>query len=207
MSRIKLTPDVTRMFPLNPGDLNVKCRVNEVNLKLDTWILPFLNLFAIVGRVEENTKVTNIPFPQMSSVNYKDEGYLYGGGATFVYGIKHFWASLTVADSYADLNKADSWIQAFVLTPKIGARIDTPWPGKGLNVWVGGTFQKAEEEHTGDWDLPGLGSLKYDVKLKEKEPLNAIAGIGTDLWGRVAIEVEFGFGEREQAFGSLAYRF
>jgi len=207
VSRIKLTPDISQMIPINPGDLDVKSRINEANLKLDVWVLPFLNLFAIVGRVEENTKVNNIPFPQMSSVVYKDEGNLYGGGATLVYGIKHFWASLTVADSYADLNKSDSWIQAFVLTPKVGARIDTPWPGKGLNVWVGGTFQKAEEEHSGDWDVPGLGSLKYDVKLKEKEPLNVIAGFGTDLWGRVAMEVEFGFGEREQAFASLGYRF
>ena len=37
--------------------------------------------------------------------------------------------------------------------------------------------------------------------------MNVIAGFGTDLWGRVAMEVEFGFGEREQAFASLGYRF
>ena len=36
---------------------------------------------------------------------------------------------------------------------------------------------------------------------------SSIAGLGTDLWGHVAMEVEFGFGEREQAFASLGYRF
>lgn len=207
MSRITLTPDVSRMFPLNPSELGVKSRINEVNLKLDVWLLPFLNVFGIAGRVDEKTTVSNIPHPQLRTLQYEDSGNLYGGGATLVYAIKHFWASLTVADSYADLNKSDSWIQAFVLTPKVGARVNTPWPGKGLNVWVGGTFQKAEEEHTGNWDIPGLGPLKYDVKLKESEPLNVVAGLGTDLWGRLALEVELGFGEREQVLTSLAYRF
>jgi len=207
MTKIKLTPDVSQLFPLNPSDLSVKSRINEVNFKLDVWVLPFLNLFAIVGRVEESTRVSNIPHPQLSTLQYDDSGNLYGGGATFAYGIRHFWASLTVADSYADLNNSDSWIQAFVITPKVGARVDTPWAGKGLNVWVGGTFQRAEEEHTGNWNVPGLGQLKYDVTLKESEPLNVVAGLGTDLWGRVALEVELGFGEREQLLTSLNYRF
>lgn len=207
MERVKLTPDVSHMFPLVPSDLGVKSRINEVNAKLDVWVLPFLNVFGIVGHVEEVTKVTNIPHPLMTSLQYEDKGNLYGGGATLVYGIRRVWASLTVADTYADLNNSDSWIQAFVMTPKVGARIDTPWAGKGLNIWVGGTYQKAEEEHTGSWNIPGLGALKYDAKLHETEPWNAVAGLSTDLWGRLALEVELGFGEREQLLTSLAYRF
>jgi len=207
MDRISLTPDVSQLFPLTPSDLNVKSRINEVNFKLDVWLLPFLNVFAIAGRVEEVTKVSNIPHPQLSTLEYKDSGNLYGGGATLAYGIKHFWASMTVADTYADLNSSDSWIQAFVLTPKVGARVNTPWAGKGLNVWVGANYQRAQEEHTGDWTIPGLGPLKYDVKLKETEPWNFVAGLSTDLWGRLAMEVEIGFGEREQVMTSLAYRF
>lgn len=207
MTKISLDPDVSQLFPLNPSDLKVKSRINEVNLKLDVWLLPFLNVFAIAGRVEQVTKVSNIPHPQLSTLQYEDEGYLYGGGATLAYGIKRVWASLTVADTYASLDSVDSWIQAFVVTPKVGVRVNTPWPGKGLNFWVGGMYQQAEEEHAGNWDIPGIGPLKYDVTLNEKEPWNVIAGLSTDLWGRVALEVEVGFGEREQVLTSLAYRF
>jgi len=207
MDSIKLVPDITQMIPLMPGDLGVKSRVNEVNAKVDAWLLPFLNIFAIAGTVEQATKVSNIPYPQMETLEYDDSGYIVGGGVTLAYGIKHVWASVTLADTYAGLRSADSWIQAFVLTPKIGARIPTPWPGKGLNIWVGTMFQKLEEEHTGNWDVPGLGSLHYDTKLSEKEQWNALLGLGTDLWGRVALEIEGGIGNREQFLASVAYRF
>ena len=57
MKELTLDPDIGRQFGLVPSALDVKSRVNEVNLKLDTWLLPFLNLFAIVGRVEQVTKI------------------------------------------------------------------------------------------------------------------------------------------------------
>ena len=207
MKELSLDPDVSQLFNLTPSNLKVKSRVNEVNLKLDAWLLPFLNVFALAGRVEQVSKISNIPHPQLNTLQYEDDGYLYGGGVTLAYGVKCFWASLTVADTYADLSNADSWIQAFVLTPKVGVCIDTPWPGKGLNFWVGGMYQQTDEEHSGQWDMPGIGPLKYDAKLNEKEPWNILAGMSTDLWGRVGLEVEAGTGDREQVLTSLTYRF
>ncbi|MDD5676621.1 MAG: hypothetical protein PHW60_01345 [Kiritimatiellae bacterium] len=207
LNTLKLDPDIGRQFNLVPSDLSVKSRVNEVNIKLDTWLLPFLNLFGILGRVEQVTKISDIPYPPLSTLEYEDDGYIYGGGATLAYGVKYVWASLTVADTYADLSNEDSWINAIVVTPRVGVRADTPWEGKGLNIWVGAMFQEVDEEHTGSWNVPGIGQLKYDAKLKEKEPWNFIAGLSTDLWGRVGLEVEAGVGEREQLLTSLSYRF
>lgn len=207
MKSLKLNPDIGSQFGLVPSALNVKSRVNEVNVKLDTWLFPFLNIFGIVGRVEQVTRIRNIPYPPINPLEYEDDGNLYGGGVTAVYGIKYVWASLTVADTYADLSKQDSWIQAFVLSPRIGVRVDTPWPGKNLSVWVGGMYQQVDEKHTGSWDIPGIGPLQYDAKLSEKEPWNFLAGLSTDLWGRVGLEVEAGVGDREQVLTSLSYRF
>lgn len=207
MDKIKLTPDVSQMFQLNPDNLSVKSRINEVNAKVDAWLLPFLNVFVLAGSVEQATKVSNIPHPQMETLEYDDSGYVLGGGLTLAYGIKYVWATVTLADTYAGLRSSDSWIQAFVLTPRIGARIPTPWPSKGFNVWLGTMYQKMEEQHTGTWDIPGLGPLEYDAKLSEKEPWNALLGLGTDLWGRLALEVEGGIGNREQFMASAAYRF
>jgi len=207
MKELKLDPDIGSQFGLVPSALNVKSRVNEVNLKLDTWLLPFLNLFGIVGYVEQVTKISNIPYPALSNLQYEDKGTIFGGGATLAYGYKYVWASFTAADSYADLNMAESWINAVVLSPRVGVRVDTPWPSKGFNIWVGAMCQKVDEQHTGSWDVPGIGPLKYDAKLSEKEPWNVLAGVSTDLWGRVGLEVEAGTGDREQVLTSLSYRF
>ena len=206
MKSLKLDPDIGSQFGLVPSDLSVKSRVNEVNLKLDTWLLPFLNLFAIVGRVEQVTKISNLPIPDLQ---YEDQGNIYGGGATLAYGVKYVWASVTLADTYAALNMADSWINAVVVTPKVGVRVDTPWPGKGFNVWVGAMYQKVDEKHTGSWDyiMPQIPQLKYEAELSEKDPWNFLVGLSTDLWDRVALEVEAGTGDREQLLTSLAYRF
>jgi hypothetical protein len=45
MKELSLDSDVSKQFNLIPSNLKVKSRVNEVNLKLDTWLLPFLNAF------------------------------------------------------------------------------------------------------------------------------------------------------------------
>ena len=73
-----------------------------------------------------------------------------------------------------------------------------------------------------DWIMPGIDGVDVCRLVRRRqsqeppyiivvtamdEKQNVVAGLGTDLWGRLALEVELGFGEREQVMGSLAYRF
>ena len=197
-------PFVAAMGDITPG--NVRSRVNEVNAKLDIWILPFLNLFGIIGYVEENTKVN---VPQLGGdVEVDDNGYIGGGGATFAYGIKHVWATVTIAGTYAGMSNEDAWIRAFVLSPRIGYKFNTPWSGTGANIWIGTMYQNTNEEHKGRINLQGIGPMSYDVKLEGKEPWNLLAGVNADLWGRVGVEIEAGgIMDRQQVLTALTYRF
>lgn len=227
IKELKITPDV-----LSDDQSNTKVhnRVNEVNVKLDTWLFPFLNVFLMVGRVEENSKARDVNIDQakiggflqslpdaakqgidpskLTAFELDDDGMLYGGGLTVAYGIKRVWASVTAAESYAVLNNEDSWINAVVVSPRLGYRFDTPWNSKGANIWIGAMYQKADEEHQGKFAVPGIGDVPYKVKVEEKEPWNLLAGVNADIYGRLSVEIEAGgIMDRQQVLTALTYRF
>lgn len=201
-----LTVDVPGFNPAMASAVQVKTRVNEGDVKLDAWLLPFLNVFILDGYVEEHTKVTGIP-PPLNTLVLNEHGNIFGGGLTLVGNIQRFWASLLIAETYADLSNNDSWIRSWVVCPKAGVQLDTPWSSKALNVWVGGMYQRADEDHSGTLTAPGLGQLHYNVKLQEEEAWNFLFGASVDLCKNWEASLEAGVGQREQLTASLVYRF
>ena len=67
-------------------DVEVENTVGEANLKLDLWLLPFLNVFGLVGRIEGETTVNLAPFFSDLAVEYDGVVDVYLGrwhGITF----------------------------------------------------------------------------------------------------------------------------
>ena len=191
----------------NPALANVvqvKARVNEADGKVDAWLFPFLNVFALGGYVAEHTTVSGIPV--LNQLTIDENGYIFGGGMTLAGSVGQLWGSVMIAETYADLSHNDSWIRAWVVSPKVGLQLDAPWGEKGLNVWVGGMFQRADEDHSGTYGTV-LGPLTYNVKLQEEEAWNFLFGASVNLCQHWQASVEAGVGQRQQVDASLGYRF
>jgi hypothetical protein len=88
-----------------------------------------------------------------------------------------------------------------VVTPKIG--LTAP----GGSAWVGLMYQRTDEHHIGDITLPFLGSVGFDVKLKQKKSWNGLLGMESALSKNWHLELEGGFGSRKSASVGLTYRF
>jgi hypothetical protein len=223
INNVRFDPSVAR-------GTKVESRVDEWDMQVDAWILPFLNVFGILGHVNEKTDVRMPPasaqlLPQVlggaplpahlaaspfSRVENEDNGTVYGGGMTLIGGWSKYWAAVTITRTVADLDGDNAQIEATTVQPKIGIHFPSPWKGQGSSVWFGGMYQKADETHDGRISLPMLGPvppLKYRVEMEEEEAWNWQVGFSTDYDARWTLSAELGFGDRDSASVSIGCRF
>jgi hypothetical protein len=186
--------------------LPVVNRTESYHLKLDHWVLPFLNVYALGGWLETTTRVklsgidVGLPFT-LDDLVIDNDGWVYGGGLTLVGGYGDFFATLTGTYTEADLTVTNSSISAWVVTPKVGYVF-----GEG-SVWVGAMHQDAEERHEGTYAIPYLGEVPFTVELHEAEPWNYLVGAVAGLTEHWVLTFEAGFGDRDSVLMGLEYRF
>lgn len=198
--------------PIDPGlvaavapGVEVDNELAEVNLKLDAWVLPFLNVFGLIGYIDGETAV-NIGQP-FGTLNVDYDGIVYGAGATAVGGIDNVFASLTGVWTETDLDTSGSTISSWVLMPRFGYSLPEFGATQGVQVWVGGMYLNTEEEHKGRVTVATMGPLDYDVRLEQDEDWSYLIGGHVALTERLGIEVEGGFGDRTSGAASVQFRF
>lgn len=187
-----------------PGDLaalegiEINNDVAEVNVKLDYWLLPVLNVFGILGNVNGETDVDTDLIPGLS---VKYDGVIYGAGVTLAAGWEQVFVTLTVALTETELDASTSSVKAWILSPKVGMI------GRYGAVWVGGMYQQTDEKHEGSITVPVFGSVDYNVEFEQKESWNGSVGFATGIGENWQIDLEGGFGDRMHASVSTTYRF
>ncbi|MBL7077071.1 MAG: hypothetical protein ISS31_06340 [Kiritimatiellae bacterium] len=187
-----------------PGDLaalegiEIDNDVTEMNVKLDYWLFPFLNVFGILGSVDGETDVDTDLIPGLS-VEY--EGVVYGAGVTLAAGWEQYFVTLTAALTETELDTSTSSVKAWILSPKVGMA------GRYGAVWIGGMYQQTDEKHEGNITVPVFGRVDYNVEFEQKESWNGSVGFTTGIGENWQIDLEGGFGDRMHASVSTTYRF
>jgi hypothetical protein len=135
--------------------------VFNANFRFDTWILPFLNVYALVGYVHNDSATrihVRIPRPGPlpgdlefdTKVDTTLDGTVGGVGMTLAAGYKSFFLVADFNYNRADLGFDDRF------TAKIGS-IRAGWQGKvsgrGLQTWLG----------AGNWDTAATAKGHVDL--------------------------------------------
>jgi hypothetical protein len=185
--------------------LPVDNETTTYHLKLDYWLFPFLNVYALFGTIDGVTTVqlsqVDVGLPiSLNNLVVDYNGLVYGGGLTLAGGFDHYFATLTYDYNQTDLDVSDSSVKASVLTPRFGYHTGP------AAIYVGGMYQKAEETHEGVFEMPYLGAIPYRVVLREKEAWNYLIGLNAGLSQHWMVTVEGFFGERDAVLATLDYR-
>ncbi|HSM14159.1 MAG TPA: hypothetical protein VLA66_08825 [Thermoanaerobaculia bacterium] len=185
--------------------LGIDNRLHELNVKFDAWLFPFLNVFALGGRLDGKTVVdfsdAGLPIP-IGRVTINYDGEVYGGGATGVFGTERVFGSLTAVWTQSSLSgDFDSEAEAFVLSPRFGLV-----GGRG-SVWLGAMYQQADEKHSGRIAIPFVGVVPFAVELSQKDDWNGLIGAQVGLDEHWFLELEGGFGSRTAATMTTSFRF
>lgn len=211
----KLTVGIPGLPGLPTQFIRVDNQIDEINAKLDVWLLPFLNVFGIAGQLDGETRVdlSRLPIPLSSfgipfdRLTIEYEGEVYGGGLVLAGGTDRFFASVTTIATQTSLSgDFDSEASAFVVTPRAGI-----YDRRGA-LFAGAMYQAVEESHKGTIGLPLVPGLPpipvaFGVELSQKEEWNWVVGGVLALGERWTLELEGGFGDRDHVNAAATWRF
>lgn len=195
--------------------IRVENEIDEVNARFDAWLLPYLNVFGILGTLDGETRVdfSGLPVPLASfgipfdriTIDY--DGEVYGVGVVLAGGTDRFFAALTAIATETSLSgDFDSSAKAFVVTPRFGIH------GARGALFAGAMYQAAEESHRGTIALPLIPGappipVPFAVELSQQDDWNWLVGGSYTLTPRWVLSAEGGFGDREHVDVAVTFRF
>lgn len=193
---------------------------STVTLRLDAWILPFWNVYGILGRTEGDADgpllVDLAPiFPGLCKLadnncqvdtkfklDYTAD--VAGLGTTIAGGYKSFFGMMDINRTTANLDISTSDAEATVFSSRIG------WNGQlgGFTgvLWVGAMYQDIEQTLDLEIDI-GKNTVDVEIDQSTAEPWNYLIGGQWDINRSFAVLAEFGFGERSSQMLNITYRF
>ncbi|EGS7301250.1 hypothetical protein I4T76_003860 [Salmonella enterica] len=152
-------------------------------IKLDTWLFPFMNIYALVGKTRGSSHSTvsvdaspanGFIGPVIHAMNesgalknldfsLRFHGTTYGVGTVLAGGYGNWYGLMDINYTRTDFNILDGQTDAFTLTPRVGYRFTTPGvdslslPSGKLGVWVGTMYQDVQQTFRGklsDLNIP-----------------------------------------------------
>jgi len=197
----------------------------NVSVKFDVMVLPFLSVYGLAGRTTGTTKgliqvpgdpVLGIIEPRQFQLNAAFDGPTYGYGMTLQGGTRvNDWHDLT-AVAVADWNRTKTNLSfenetliaqtkpvAHVFSGRVGlhARADSFTAGA---IWIGGMHQRIQQTVAGaiaDTDL------QFVVSQKPTKPWNMLLGGMIEFGRNGLLLIEGGLGDRKSILAAAVYRF
>lgn len=183
---------------------NAEAHSQSGQVKVDAWVLPFLNIFGLFGRVDGDAPMDvildgNGMLEQMEydctgpldpiCLLLKDKtitlpikapfsGYTYGVGANLAGGWKNWFVTIPGNISVADMPKTETEGVAITLTPRAGYVFNMGRWGN-LALFGGGNWLSA------DLDVKGYVSLEDDSGADVLRIDYEIDQVNTDAWNLV----------------------
>jgi hypothetical protein len=169
--------------------------VFNANLKLDAWLLPFLNVYLLAGYVyNETTTRANITVP--GSINFSTElkttlnGFVGGGGMTLAGGYEDFFLVADANWVQTDLGFDDKF-KALVATVRAG------WNGKissnPLQLWIGEGYWDTRNTAKGHTNVPGVGNILFEADQGPKYIWMTEVGGNLQIAKHFQTVLDFGF--------------
>jgi hypothetical protein len=155
--------------PTQPVDFiqfsGAESEVSSYNVRLDLWVLPFLNVYGLYGRGQAKTTVV-ISEPIEFESGVDQTGNFYGIGFTTAIGIKRNWLSFDINWTWSDLELLENPVEARVLGIRYGRTIKLS-PKKRLTFWIGTMNQKFETVTQGSVLLADVIPAEFKDTLQD----------------------------------------
>lgn len=211
-------------------DVSIKGQDKSIQMRLDAWVLPFLNLYVLAGYTKgdkdivadlSNATRNGKPFSLDVALPLKleYEAYNYGFGGVLatqfqvIDDVNPLIVTLAGATTRSNTTVTDSVIKTNIASLRVGQRYEVPH-GK-LAILLGYQYQKISQNISGSIDNLSAGGidlaeqLEFNVDLENKDTSNmslaAVYDFGPqNKWNIMA---EYSFLNWNQLLISTGYRF
>jgi opacity protein-like surface antigen len=215
---------------------NAVSKSDSVQLIFDTWVFPFLNVFAILGHVEGKAPVDvyidGNGFLEQLAIDcskpgniaacklLQDQNFLlpitanfsgtnYGIGLNLAGGWKGFFFTLPMSWVRADMDDTNTNGPVISASPRAGKVFKLGNRGN-LALYAGGSYLKSDLNVDGSYPVEALDlTIDYEIDQENKDKWNLVLGANWDINSHWSIQAEYnGFiGSRETWMGSATWRF
>ncbi|WP_434356010.1 TonB-dependent receptor [Parasalinivibrio latis] len=197
-----------------------------LSLRGDVWLFPFLNVYALVGKMKGysetsvDVSVKTKIFGKEKIINHRIDSFkldldgdLYGGGLVLAGGYGNWFGLVDASFTKTNLTIIDGSIDAIVVSPRFG--YDFHSTGVPLRLWAGAMYQDVEQSLSGklsDLGLPkeiaGLvENGRFDVEQRLTTKWNPIVGMQYQVNPNFYLLGEAGLGDRKSIFLSIDMRY
>ncbi|MGF1686623.1 TonB-dependent receptor [Photobacterium japonica] len=195
-------------------------KTDVLSFRADMWLFPFLNVYAMVGKLDGYSQVDVTPTRKGEPLNVSFpfkldlEGYTKGVGIVLAGGHEQWFGLVDASFSQSTLTVIDGEINAWVISPRIG--YDFASHGMPLRVWAGAMYQDVEQSLSGKMsDVAKLDKLDFlipkdatfHVEQHLTTPWNPLLGMQYTVNRDWNLLGEVGLGDRQSLFVSLERRF
>jgi hypothetical protein len=189
--------------------IKVKSREKNWSVRLDTWIFPFLSVYALGGYTRQYTDAAigvdildrmrslRGAGREVFKVSVHLTGITYGGGITLVGGYKNYFAALdsnyTISALRGDLvfgNRLSPNVRARLCSVRLGWR--KQFRDSWLNVWIGETYWDTTNMIRGNPDIPVIGTVKFSLQEGTKKPWSTHVGTHLEITKKIQFMVDMG---------------
>ena len=155
-----------------------------VTVRPDIWVLPFLNVYGLMGKVQSSTAISAgvwVPgadnvWKEVTSFSTKAEfnATTMGIGMTPTIGIGGGWMALDMNCAWSDVDALEKPVFTFVFGPRLGKSFKLKKPESNIAFWVGGFRVKFTSDTKGSINLTDVvPASELQVKVD-----NGIAKVG-----------------------------
>ena len=223
MNRDIEVTDVTIKLPNRPpesisdrADFAVRNKTSLTVARFDAWVLPFLNVYGMIGETRTNTSLATFfeitppigdPIPIEVVEDSKVNGPLLGGGITMVIGHGDWFGMLDANYAQSDLDVFKGKLDAWFVSARVGTFRNT---AKGqFRYWAGIAYLSSAQQLSIVQEQPVLGEIEVVVDQQPLNPATLQIG-GSYSFGRrwdVLFEAGTNFDDATVAVVSASYRF
>ena len=199
---------------------NAQSESNSYNVKADTWLFPFLNVYAMLGKLDGDAAMdiyldgngmldhldiscTGLPpnplCPLLGDKTFllpiktNFEGTTYGVGATLAGGWKGWFVAVPLNVTYADMQGSSTDGLNYTITPRAGKVFNLGRKGN-LALFAGGNYLNSDLTIDGlyEFDTPeGTLSFDYIIDQENKDRWNLLLGFNWDINKRFSWSAEY----------------
>ncbi len=180
--------------------------------RLDTWVLPFVNVYGLVGQTWIDSSL-DLTIDSMGSgivtlpIRVQTNGLTYGYGTTLAGGYENWFISVDANKTFVDLDELDSKIKKTTVSIRSGFQ-GSFRQLKGA-VWIGA--MRIDRVTTLDGTLkignPLLDPIRFRAVTEMDEPWNFLLGFNWEAAPFMNVMLEGGIGSRTQVTTAIGLRF
>jgi len=206
---------------------DVTSRTETKQLRLDLWVLPFLNVFGAVGKVDGNVDLTVVAdldqtglCPPIANCRTVEADFVAGVdtytatlGLTGAYGWSNYFVSVSASGTLSFGGQTEDAVESFSASGRLGRR----WaygPGHIVAPYIGVSYFHLDNVVEGTTALqdafPDGDSLdvRYRARISNEEKWAAVFGLNLGFVQGYALTAEASVNQSNQrAIVSATYRF